>query len=188
MKLSTLSILLGLGFGLPQVYGLVNPKGLAGIARGLPRATIPGTMMMILATVWFLYNVNQEAAEDFVKIRNMLLFGFGAVGLLSCVFVQDFLGARGVAVLMLLLARTMVDAARWEDTGWRLVISSWAYVLVLAGMWFTISPWRLRDWINWNTASDKHTRIGCGLRLAFCALVLVLGLTVFPAAELRMLQ
>ena len=33
------------------------------------------------------------------------------------------------------------------ETDWRLVLVTMAYVLVFAGMWFTISPWRFRDLI-----------------------------------------
>jgi hypothetical protein len=53
-----------------------------------------------------------------------------------------------------------------------------AYVLVFAGMWFTISPWRLRDLILWSTASEQRTRLLNGVRLAFALFVMTLGLTV----------
>ena len=72
-----------------------------------------------------------------------------------------------------------VDSARWVDTSWRLVIVTWAYVWVIAGMWFTISPWRLRDLIDWNTANQQRTRIFCGIRFAFGLFVILLGLTAF---------
>jgi len=82
-------------------------------------------------------------------------------------------------VVFMLLAKLMVDTARWVDTEWRLVIVVWAYVLVLAGIWFTVSPWRLRDLLAWATASEKRVKIGCAVRLAFAALVVILGVTVF---------
>jgi len=53
MKLSLLAILLGVGMGLPQVYGLVNPAGLAAAARKFPRNLRAGVVLMLLATVWF---------------------------------------------------------------------------------------------------------------------------------------
>jgi len=118
-----------------------------------------------------------------------MLVGFGAVGLGTCVFVRDFLAVRGLAIVLLLLAKLMVDTARWAHTEWRLVIVTWAYGLVVAGMWFTISPWRLRDLIDWATRTDRRVRVGSGLRLAFGLFVVILGLTVFrtvakPAALL----
>jgi len=77
----------------------------------------------------------------------------------------------------------MVESARWVETPWRLVITTWAYVWVLAGMWFTVSPWRLRDIIDWATANENRTRILSIVRVAFGLLVLCLGLTIFRAAE-----
>jgi formate hydrogenlyase subunit 3/multisubunit Na+/H+ antiporter MnhD subunit len=102
------------------------------------------------------------------------------------VFVQDFLPVRGLAVLLLLLAKLMVDTARWEDTEWRLVIVVLAYIWVIAGMWFTISPWRVRDMLYWATANEKRVRVGSAMRLALALFIVVLGLTAYRKAEQRL--
>jgi uncharacterized protein YacL len=103
------------------------------------------------------------------------------VGILACIFVQDFLAVRGLAVVMLLLAKLMVDTGRPHlgTTPWVLVIQIWAYLLVVAGMWFTVTPWKLRDILNWATATEERIRIGSAIRLAFAAFVVILGLTAF---------
>ena len=183
MKLSTLSILLGLGMGLPQIYGLLNPAKFREGVRKFPRSEPCGYALMLLGTVWFLWNLNGENISDFAAYKKAMLIGFGAVGVATCIYVRDFLAVRGLAIVFLLLAKLMVDTARWADTGWRLVIVTWAYALVVAGMWFTISPWRLRDLLNWATATDTRIRVGSGVRLAFGLFVAVLGLTVFRQVE-----
>ena len=110
-----------------------------------------------------------------------MMAGFAAVGVVSCIFVQDFLAVRGLAVVLLLLAKLMVDTGRPHlgESPFVLVIQAWAYVLVIAGIWFTITPWRLRDLIEFATANDTRVRIGSGLRLAFAVFILLLGLTAF---------
>jgi hypothetical protein len=183
MKLSTLAIALGLVFSVPQVYGLLQPSAFAAALRKFPRSQLAGFILMGLGTVWFLWNLSNESISDFAAYKNVMLLGFGAVGLLTCIFVRDFLAVRGLAIVLLLLAKLMLDAARWHDSEWRLVISTWAYVWIIAGMWFTISPWRMRDLIQWSTASQSRIRLASALRLALGALVLVLGLTVFRAGE-----
>ena len=140
-------------------------------------------MLVLLGTAWFLYYVQQENVSDFASMKRIFYLVFSAVGIATCIFVRDFLPVRGLAVVFLLTAKLMVDTARWEPTGWRLVISFWAYALVLAGMWFTISPWRLRDIINWSVATESRTRLINGVRAAFGVFVVALGLTVFKAAE-----
>jgi hypothetical protein len=73
----------------------------------------------------------------------------------------------------------MVDTARWNPSDWRLVIVIWAYLMVLAGMWFTIYPWHLRDLLNWATANEKRVRVGSFIRLAFGLFVAGLGFAVY---------
>jgi len=181
VKLSTLSILLGLGMGLPQLYGMMKPAAFAAAVRKFPRSMAWGYALMLLGTLWFLWNLNQESISDFAAFKTPLLAGFAAIGLGACFFVQDFLAVRGFAVVLLLLAKLMVDTGRphLSDTPWVLVIQAWAYVLVLAGMWFTVSPWRLRDFLEWGTANEKRIKVGCGIRLAFGLFVAVLGLAKF---------
>ena len=178
IKLSTLALLLGLGLGLPQVYGLLNPAKFAAAVRKFPRSLPWGYALMLIATAWFLWNLSQESIADFAAYKNVLLIGFAAVGLGTCVFVQDFLAVRGLAVVLLLLAKLMVDTGRpmLAQTHWVLVIQTWAYALVLGGMWFTVSPWRFRDFLDWATANEKRIKIGCGMRLAFGLFVAGLGI------------
>jgi len=183
LKLSTLAVLLGLGLGAPQVYGLLNPQKFAASVRRFPRNLAAGIFLMLLGTAWFVWNVNREPIADFSTFKPYMLMVFAAIGILSCVFVQDFLAVRALAVLFLLLAKLMVDTGRPHlgDSPWVLVIQAWAYVLIVAGIWFTITPWKLRDLLNWATATEARVKIGSSIRLGFALFVLLLGLTAFRA-------
>ncbi len=180
-NLSILAIVLGLGLALPQVFGLLKPATSAAALRRFPRSLPWGYALMLLGTGWFLYNLSQESIADFATYKNVLFAGFAAVGIGSCIFVQDFLAVRGLAVVLLLLAKLMVDTGRPQlgRTSWVLVIQALAYVLVLAGMWFTISPWRLRNLLEWDTANESRFRMTCGVRLALGLFIAVLGIAVF---------
>jgi len=181
MKLSLLSILLGAGLGLPQVYGLLKPAALGTAARKFPRNYPLGVLLMLLATGWFVWSVSNEPIADFSAYKPAMLAGFTAVGVLSCVFVRDFLAVRALAVVALLLAKLMVDTGRPHlgESPFVLVIQAWAYGFVVLGIWFTVTPWKLRDLLNWATATEARTRLLSGVRLTFAAFVLILGLTVF---------
>jgi len=175
--------MLGVGLAVPQVYGLTRPADFAAAVRKFPRNIPVGYVLMTLGTLWFLWNVKIEPIADFAAYKQYMLMFFAAVGIGTCFFVQDFLAVRGLAVLLLLLGKLMVDTGRPHlgETPWVEVIQLWAYVLVVAGMWFTISPWRLRDFLNWATANEKRVKIGSAARLAFGLFILVLGLTAFRA-------
>ena len=180
-SLSLLAIVLGLGMGLPQIYGLTKPAAFAASVRKFPRSMAWGYALMLLGTAWFLFNLSQESISDFAAYQNYLFGGFAAIGIGSCVFVQDFLAVRGLAVVLLLLAKLMVDTGRPHlgTTPLVLVIQGWAYLLVLAGIWLTVSPWRLRDWLEWATANESRVKLGCGVRLVFGLFVAGLGLAKF---------
>jgi hypothetical protein len=183
MRLSLLSILLGVGMSLPQIYGLAKPVQFAAATRNFPRNLPAGIFLMLLGTAWFLWIVNAEPIADFTSFKPYMMAGFAAVGILSCVFIQDFLAVRGLAVVLLLLAKLMVDTGRPHlgDTLWVLVIQAWAYVLIIAGIWFTVTPWKLRDFLNWATATEARIKVGSAVRLAFAIFIIALGLTAFRA-------
>src|SRR6266498_2236906 len=102
MKLSLLSILLGLGMAAPQVYGLAKPAAFAAAVRKFPRSLPAGYFLMALGTLWFLWNVKQETLADFAAYKPIMMAGFALIGLGACIFVQDFLAVRGLAIVLLL--------------------------------------------------------------------------------------
>jgi hypothetical protein len=179
MTLSTLSLLLGVLLAAKAMYGLLKPAQLGAAARAFPRSLTTGYILMAVGTLWFLYYLRLESIADFERYKNVMFLGFGLVAVGTCVFVSDFLAVRGLAITLLVLGKFMVDTAHWHDSAWRLVIVTWAYLLIIAGMWFTISPWRCRDLIHWATASEGRIKLLCGVRLAFAILLIALGLTVF---------
>ncbi len=183
MSLSLLAILLGAGMSLPQIYGLASPEKFAKAARGFPRNLPVGILLMLLATAWFAWNVSVEPVADFSLFKPYMIALFVAVGIFSCIYVQDFLAVRGLAVVILLLVKLMVDTGRPHlgQSPWVLLIQYWAYLFVVLGIWFTITPWRLRDLLNWATGTKTRILVGCVLRLAFALFVVFLGLTVFRA-------
>src|SRR5271166_1112055 len=135
LKLSTLAVALGLGIGLPQIYGFLKPAAFAAAVRKFPRSLPWGYALMLLGTAWFVYNLSQESIADFAAYKNILFAGFAAVGIASCIYVRDFLAVRGLAVVFLLLAKLMVDTGRphLSERPLVLIIQTWAYLLVVAG-------------------------------------------------------
>jgi hypothetical protein len=181
LNLSTLAIVLGAAYAAPQVYALTNPKGFTDWLRRFPRNIPLGVLLVLAGTAWFIHNLSLESIADFAAFKPHMMVAFAGIGLGTCIFVHDFLAVRGLAVLLLLMAKLMVDTGRPHlgDSPWVLLNQTWAYVFVIAGIWFTISPWRLRDWIVWNTANENRLRRVSLIRLAFGLFVVALGAAVF---------
>lgn len=181
ITLSTIAIFIGSLVAVINLFGVLKPTEFGAAVRRFPRSTGIGYFLVLLGTAWFVWNLKQESIADFESLKPLLYALFIAVGVGTCIFVKDFIAIRGLAVVLLLLAKLMVDAGRPHlgETSWVLVIQILAYVFVVCGIWFTVSPWRLRDLLYWGTANEKRIRVGSGLRMAFGLFVAILGLIVF---------
>ena len=181
VKLSALALVLGALISSIGVYGLTNPRNMSAALRKFPRSLPWGFALMLLGTFWFVLNVRQESIADFEPMKPYLYALFIAVGVGTCIFVQDFLAVRGLALVLLLIAKLMVDTGRPHlgQTSWVLVNQTLAYIWVFFGIWLTVAPWRLRDWIQAGTASETRLRIPAAASLALGLLIVVLGVTVF---------
>ena len=179
MDLATLTILLGVAIALPQVYGLLKPAELSSFVRGLSRNNAAGYVLIVVGTFWFVRVLEYETLADFEVYKSKMQFFFVLLGVGACVYLKDFLAVRGLAVVMLLLAKTVIETARYAETDWRLVLIIMSYIWIVLGMVFTVSPWRFRDMINWAFSSEERIRKLCVLRLVLALVLVGLGLTVF---------
>ena len=109
MSLATLSIALGAAIAVPQIWQIRRADAWRQWSAAVPRSRVLGTVLVLLATAWFMWHVHNETLADFTKYKPIMLIGFAAVGILTCVYVSDFLAARGLALLLLLVAKLMVD-------------------------------------------------------------------------------
>ena len=170
-------------------YTLAKPAEVGQALKAFPRANAPGYVLMLAATAWFLWNIKTEDMEDYVNLKIYFYIGFGAVGVGSCIYLRDFLAVRGLAVFLLLLAKLILDTQRIymfsepveTMSEWRLIFAVWGYAIVIVSMWLIISPWRMRDIIDWMTAEPRRLVFKSGFRLLFGLLLIVLGLTVFKS-------
>jgi len=191
VSLANLSIVLGVFLVAVAGYSLARPGAVGQAMRAFPRANAPGYVLILAATAWFLWNIQSEDMADYREIKHWFYIGFGAVGIGSCIYLRDFLAVRGLAVFMLLLAKLMLDTQRHYmlDTPvahvseWRLVFPVWAYMIIVMSMWMVISPWRMRDMIQWMLAKPRRLAAKGWFRLGFGILLIALGLTVFDIPD-----
>src|SRR5436190_19648151 len=116
MKFSTLSVILGVAYCALNLYALLQPAAFTNSARKFARSQAWGFFLMPLGTLWFLFNLNNESISDFAAYKNLMLLGFGAVGMGTCFFVRDYLAVRGLSVVLLLLAWFTLNYARWSNS------------------------------------------------------------------------
>ena len=179
ISLSLLSLIFGALAIAGGAFGLAQREKAMDFSRNFPRHETIGPVLILAGMTWFLFILHGENMADFEGYRRPFYGIIIATGVGACFFLKDYLAVRGLAVLMILVAKLIVDTARFHESDWRILLVSIAYAKVVAGMWFTVSPWRMRDMIGWATANENRFKILCATRLALGVLLVVLGLTAF---------
>ena len=179
VPLKPVAIAVGAAIVAMRLPALLKPQAFRDWARKFPRSFWPGVAFLTISLLWCLYIVN-NAREDSMAVPKNAVYVFLVgvyAGLIALKF--DFLAVRGLAILLMLLAKLGVDAANLIDTPWRLVMTVLGYVWAIAGMWFTVSPYRMRDLLEWTTATDGRLRALAALGCAFGLLLIGLGIFVY---------
>ena len=187
ISIDNLSIFLGGFFVAISSYAIVRPDNISQTLKAFPRANTPGYVFMFSATCWFLWNIKTENMADYKDIKHWFYIGFGVVGVGSCFYLKDFLAVRGFAVFMLLTAKLILDTQRVymfstsveDTTEWRMVFAVLGYAIIIFAMWMVVSPWRMRDIINWIASDNVRIYVKSVFWLLFGFLLIILGLTEF---------
>lgn len=157
----TLLLVLGAAF-------LFGGEAFRARAFGLLRSKQAAWVLFGGASVWFLWHILNLGEADFGNYRNWLFLLFGAVALGSFIVVPDFLPVRGIAVLILLSARPLLDAAYMQfDHPQRLFLVTFVYAAILLALYLGTVPYRLRDFFTWLWASPRRVKVLGALTLAY---------------------
>jgi hypothetical protein len=159
--------------------GLVSPSLLQSIARQLPRSRLAGVVLLTAALLWSVWLLSTIEMGEFASFRRPLLIALPVGYILVLRFVDEFLAVRALGILCLLAAEPLIDAAflRYELS--RLVVTVFAYLLVIAGLFWVTMPYLLRDQINWTTGNNLRWRLVNGVAAAYGAVTLVLAIMWF---------
>jgi len=156
-------LLLALGAAL-----LANNSGVNSVLKGFPRSTGAAYVFFGGGAAWFLERVWHLSPADFGDYRGILFVVFAAIAVLSFYCVPDFLAVRGLAVLVLVGASPLLDAAYMEyDRPQRLFMVTPVFLALALGIWLGAQPWRLRDFLEWLFRSRGRARFVGGVLLAY---------------------
>ena len=108
------------------------------------------------------------------------LYVVGPVLFFLVVFLMDeLLAARALGGLLILIPSPLLDVARWHESEFRLVVTVFAYALVIAGIVLVLCPYMFRKATVWMTRSNAGCRAGGIFGLALGLLIMALALTVY---------
>ena len=162
-----------------RLPGVIAPAKFGESARKFPRSVFWGRLLMGIVAVWAGIMMFNAATDDWAWARPVVVIGVPVAYWLVVQFADQFLALRGLAGLLLLVAKVAVDAADLSDMPIRLVVTVMAYIWVCVAMWMAGFPHQVRDVIGFMTASTTRCQMACLLGTVIGAGLVVLGLFVY---------
>src|SRR5205807_7347046 len=174
LSLHNAGMIAGVFLILVGFIGLVKPDSANAIQR-FPRSRVAGIVLLTICLAWTFLLLATIQMGEFSSFRRPLLIALPIGYVLALRFVDEFLAVRALGILCLLAAEPLLDAAflRYETS--RLLVTAFAYLLIIAGLFWVAVPYLLRDEINWSARSNTrwHAMHGMaalyGIEILACA-------------------
>lgn len=171
LSLYTAGVIAGAFLVVVGVLGLIKPD-IAQVMKQFPRSRVAGVVLLTICLIWTFWLVATIQMGEFSSFRRPLLVGLPIGYVLTLLFVDEFLAVRALGILCLLAAEPLLDAAflRYEMS--RLLVTVFAYLLIVAGLFWVAIPYVLRDQINWTARSVSRWRCMHAIALIYGGVIL----------------
>ena len=177
LSLQTAGFITGLLLLLIGMAGLIKPDLSRGFAQRLPRSRVAGIVLLSLSLVWTFWLLATMEMGEFSSFRTPLLFILPVGFFLVLKFVDEFLAVRALGILFLLGAEPLLDAAFFRNEFSRFLVTVFAYILIVAGLFWVTMPYLLRDQVNWSARTSARWRFTHGVAIAYGAAILFCAFT-----------
>src|SRR5262245_30271148 len=178
LSLHSAGIIAGAFLIIVGLIGLIKPD-FASVVRRFPRSRAAGIVLLTICLAWTLWLLATIQMGEFAGFRRPLLIGLPIGYVLALRFVDEFLAVRALGILCLLAAEPLLDAAflRYETS--RLLVTVFAYLLIIAGLFWVAIPYLLRDQINWIARSGLRSRCVVAIELIYGVVILWFAFTQY---------
>lgn len=176
LSLQAAGIIAGFFLVLASLPGLLKPD-LTGFAQKFPRSRAAGFALLTVDLLWSLWLLSTIEMGEFATFRRTLLIALPIGYFLVLRFVDEFLAVRALGILCLLAAEPLLDAAFLRHESSRLLVTVFAYILIVAGLFWAAVPYVLRDQISWGARNAARWRLLHGVAFCYGAAILAFAFT-----------
>ena len=177
LDLHTVALAAGIFLVLIGLPGLIKPQPLQNLAKRLPRSRAAGIILLTVAFAWSFWLLATMEMGEFASFRRPLLIALPIGYFLVIRFVGEFLAVRALGVLCLLAAEPLLEAAFFRYEPSRLFVTVFAYILIVAGLFWVTMPYLLRDQIDWSAGTNARWLAIHGIATAYGIIILALAFT-----------
>src|SRR6266496_1715746 len=176
LSLHTAGVIAGAFLVVVGVLGLMKPD-FAQVVKQFPRSRLAGVVLLTICLAWTFWLVATIQMGEFSSFRRPLLIALPIGYVLALRFVDEFLAVRALGILCLLAAEPLLDAAFLRHETSRLLVTVFAYVLIVTGLFWVAIPYVLRNQINWSTRSVFRWRFLHALAFIYGCVILTFTFT-----------
>jgi len=169
-QVSEMNLIAGGVFGVLSFLVMSGHEGFQNGIKNFPRSRIWGMLLTAIALLWSAIMIDRMTLGELSKYKWLLYILTPVSFYLIIQFLDELLAARAFGGLLMLLPVVMVEA-RLHPSPWRLVIITLAYILVIAGIWLMLCPFKFRMWSS-ALASGNPRRPLFGIMLAVISILL----------------
>src|SRR6266702_204018 len=163
---------------LMSLPGLLKPD-LAGLAQRFPRSRVAGAVLLSVDLAWSFWLIATMEMGEFSAFRRPLLIALPIGYVLALRFLDEFLAVRALGILCLLAAEPLLEAAFLRYEASRLLVTVFAYLLVVAGLFWVAVPYVLREQINWSTLGVFRWRFLHAIAFVYGAVIVSFAITKY---------
>lgn len=177
LSLRVAGYLCGVFLVLVGLLGVALPGPTRAGAMKFPRSSVAGFLLLTLAALWSFWLLATMEMGEFAAFRRPLLIFLPFAYALVLMFVREFLAVRALGMLFLLAATPLLEAAFLRHEASRLLVTVFAYVLIVVGIFWVTMPYLKRDFIAWSARSNgRWAGLHAGA-LLYGAVILFFALT-----------
>lgn len=179
-ELSIIAFLIGLLALIGGAFSFLSPAHVRAGVAAFPRSIWPGRILAAVDLIWAAYEFSKMHLGLFDAWKIHLYWITPAAIFLCVKYLDELLSPRALGGFLLLAAGMVLNIARWHPSEWRLVVTVIAYLWILLGLLFLLSPWWFRRIAVWVTGrGDGAVRITGFIKALFGLGLITLALRVY---------
>lgn len=163
-QVSEMNVITGSIFAVLSFLVMTGHQGFQRGIKTFPRSRFWGMLLTAIALLCSAVMIDRMTLGELSKYKWLLYILTPLSFYLIIQFLDELLAARAFGGLLMLLPVVMVES-RWHTSPWRLVVIVLAYVMVVAGIWLMLCPFKFRIWAS-AISSENPRRPIIGILLA----------------------
>lgn len=179
LTLEQYAYIIGGFFVAVHVWALLRPSLCHEFMLSFPRNAWWGRLLAAIDIAWVTYVVTHASLGRFEFLKPYVYVAGPVSYVLIIIFLDELLAPRALGGFLLLIANPILNAARWNDSSWRLVLTVLAYVWVVSGILLMLSPFRFRKTAALVLNHPVRYRAVALGGLLLGGLILILGYTTY---------